>query len=321
MLRPLSLFLLFIIGAKLAAQGPFRPDAVYKDRASRAFGFYQMGEYLKSGLSYDSLFNSYAGRGTKSDKYNAACSWALAENKNKAFFYLEKVAKEDKWDRLSHLMTDTDLRSLRSDSRWEGLIATVSNNKTLAERYLNKPLVTLLDSIYKTDQESRLKIDSIQKKYGMQSPEMASLFKEMGRHDSINRRIVTKIIDSLGWPGPDVVGEQGASTIFLVIQHSDSLTQVTYVQRMREAVKNGKARTQDLALLEDRILTTQGRAQIYGSQLKWNEEAGKYEFFPIMDAANVNKRRNKVGLQPIEVYAKFFGIEYTAPAAKPAVTK
>ena len=86
---------------------------------------------------------------------------------------------------------------------------------------------------------------------------------------------------------------------------------------MQEAVKKGKAQPQDLALLEDRILTNQGKEQIYGSQVRTNEE-GKFEFFPIRDEPNVNKRRASVGLPPLEEYAKYFGITYVLPGAKKA---
>jgi hypothetical protein len=72
-----------------------------------------------------------------------------------------------------------------------------------------------------------------------------------------------------------------------------------------------------LALLEDRILTNQGKEQIYGSQVRTND-AGKYEFYPIMDETNVNKRRASVGLQPLEEYAKYFDINYALPKIKKA---
>jgi len=82
---------------------------------------------------------------------------------------------------------------------------------------------------------------------------------------------------------------------------------------MREAVKNGKALPQNLALLEDRILINQGKPQIYGSQVRLNEKAGKNEFYQIMDEPNVNKRRASVGLPPLEDYAKLFQFEYVLP--------
>jgi hypothetical protein len=60
-------------------------------------------------------------------------------------------------------------------------------------------------------------------------------------------------------------------------------------------------------------LTKQGKKQIYGSQLKTNEKTGKYEFYPIEDEPNVNKRRVAIGLEPLEEYAKRFGLDYTLP--------
>ena len=179
----------------------------------------------------------------------------------------------------------------------------------------NKGLSALLDTVYHDDQSGRLKLDSLQKQFGWKSEQVQSLVKTLIIQDSINLIKVKKIIDTYGWLGPDEVGKQGAQTIFLVIQHADSLTQVTYVPLMREAVKKGKARPQDLALLEDRILTDQGKEQIYGSQVRTNE-AGKYEFYPIKDEPNVNKRRAAVGLQPLEEYAKYFDIKYVLPKSK-----
>jgi len=51
-----------------------------------------------------------------------------------------------------------------------------------------------------------------------------SLLKKLQTKDSINLIKVKKMIDTHGWLGPDEVGKQGAQTIFLVIQHADSLT-------------------------------------------------------------------------------------------------
>jgi hypothetical protein len=186
-----------------------------------------------------------------------------------------------------------------------------------AQSPFNKELSVVLDTIYQADQTDRIKINDLQKQYGWQSEQVQSLLKKMLIQDSINLTKVKKIIDEYGWVGPDEVGKQGAQTIFLVIQHADSLTQITYLPLMREAVKKGKAKPAALALLEDRILTNQGKEQIYGSQVKTND-AGKNEFYPIMDEANVNKRRASVGLQPLEEYAKYFDIIYVLPKSKQA---
>lgn len=299
-----------------SGQNKFKPNEEYTRHSSRALSFYESKKYLQSALSYDSLFKLSKGQGLKSDKYNAACSWALAGDIEKAFFYLNETVIVEKWENLSHMLSDPDLKSLHHDKRWQQLIDIVKLNKEKAEANLNKPLVALLDTIYNEDQIDRRNIDTIQKQFGWPSKQMDSLWKKINYQDSINLIRVKNIIDTYGWLGPDEVGRQGATTIFLVIQHADSLTQVTYVPKMREAVVKGKAQPQNLALLEDRILTMQGKKQIYGSQVRKNEKTGKNEFFPIQDEANVNKRRASIGLQPLEEYAKFFGIEYVLPKTK-----
>lgn len=309
----LSLTLLTIVAF---GQNKFKPNEKYSKHSSRAYSFYEEKKYLQSALSYDTLFKLNKGQGLRSDKYNAACSWALAGNIQKAFFYLNKAVVVDKWINLSHILSDSDLNTLHSDKRWQPLIDTVKSNKEKAEANLNKPLVVLLDTVYNKDQLDRRNIDTVQKQFGWQSMQMDSLWRKINYQDSVNLIWVKNIIDTYGWLGPDEVGEQGATTIFLVIQHADSLTQVTYVPKMREAVKKGKAQPQSLALLEDRILTKQGKEQIYGSQVRRNDQTGNNEFFPIQDEANVNKRRASVGLQPLEEYAKFFGFEYVLPKAK-----
>jgi sucrose-6-phosphate hydrolase SacC (GH32 family) len=240
----------------------------------------------------------------------------LAGNIDKAFLYLNKAVVVDKWSNLFHILSDSDLSSLHADKRWQSLIDTVRSNKEKAEATLNKPLVALLDTVYNEDQTDRRNVETVQKQFGRESKQMDSLWRKISYQDSVNLIRIKNIIDTYGWLGPDEVGQQGATTIFLVIQHSDSLTQVTYVPKMREAVKKGKAQPESLALLEDRILTNQGKEQIYGSQVRRNEQTGKNEFFPIQDERNVNKRRASVGLQPLEDYAKFFDIVYILPKAK-----
>ena len=83
---------------------------------------------------------------------------------------------------------------------------------------------------------------------------------------------------------------------------------------MRAAVNNGDAQSSHLALLEDRVALGQGKKQIYGSQIHRDMKTGKYFVAPIEDERHVNKRRADVGLEPLEVYAKLWGIDYQIPA-------
>lgn len=118
------------------------------------------------------------------------------------------------------------------------------------------------------------------------------------------------ILDKYGWLGANEVGNQGNTTLFLVIQHSDKVTQEKYLPMMREAVKNGKAKGSSLALLENRVALRQGRRQIYGSQIGRNSETKAYYVYPLEDPDNVDKRRSEVGLEPLAEYVNQWQIKW-----------
>lgn len=130
--------------------------------------------------------------------------------------------------------------------------------------------------------------------------------------DSCNLVAVEALIAQYGWPTRSFVGPRGNNTVFLVIQHSDLPTQEKYLPLMEASVAQGESRPADLALLIDRVLMRQGKKQRYGSQVVPDDRGGQ-SFYPIEDEPNVNVRRASMGLQPIEEYAKFFGIDYRLP--------
>ena len=190
--------------------------------------------------------------------------------------------------------------------------ANLANGQSLTKG--NYSLLTAqLDSIYTKDQKYRQMTDSVKAKHGLESKEIKDLWKTINKNDSANLVQVTNILETYGWLGADAVGEQGNATIFLVIQHADQKTQEKYLPMMRQAVKNGKAKGSQLALLEDRVAMRQGKKQIYGSQISRDPKTGKYFVAPIEDEPNVNKRRAAVGLMPLEDYARHFNIEYKLP--------
>ncbi len=154
-----------------------------------------------------------------------------------------------------------------------------------------------LESIYERDQKTRSKGDSTQ---------------YIQYIDSCNLAQVEILIEKYGWMGKSVIGPRGNYTIWLVIQHAELDVQEKYLPFMKASVEKGESTPSHLALLEDRILMRNGQKQIYGSQVVYNDK-GQPEFYPIIDEKNVNSRRLAVGLEPIEEYAKHFGIEYELP--------
>ena len=293
-------------------------QGTYRAQADLANTRYQEGKYTESGKLYDKAFAN--GKPTATDYYNAACSWALAGNKEKAFTYLN-LSVDKGWDNVPHFKSDKDLNSLHADPRWQPLVVRLQSENEKRDAAYNQPLKKELEHIMASDQGVRMKIDSVQKNYGMKSPQWDNLMKEMQAIDDANTKRVTAIIDQHGWPGKSLVGRTGSLAAFLVIQHAENEVQEKYFPLMKAAAEKGELSKANLALLEDRILTDKGQPQIYGSQLRQNPETGQMDFFPIADEANVDKRRAEVGLGPLSEYAKGFGLEYKGPAKAPVAKK
>ncbi|MFN8287540.1 MAG: DUF6624 domain-containing protein [Chitinophagales bacterium] len=130
--------------------------------------------------------------------------------------------------------------------------------------------------------------------------------------DSTNLVQIEELISRYGWLNRSFVGPEGNITCFMVIQHSDSATQEKYFPLLLQSVQQGESSPSNLALLTDRILLHQGKKQMFGSQVV-PDKNGNNVFYPIDDEKNVNTRRANFGMQPIEDYAKLFGINYIPP--------
>ena len=128
--------------------------------------------------------------------------------------------------------------------------------------------------------------------------------------DSTNVKRLEELIDQYGWLGMHKVGNDGAEAVFLIIQHAGLAVQEKYLPKMRESVAAGDFPPTCLAYLEDRIRISEGKPQLYGTQVKVDMETGKPELYPIEDEVNVDKRRAEVGLGPLADYCAEFGIVY-----------
>ncbi|MBQ0768874.1 MAG: hypothetical protein KBT58_06250 [Bizionia sp.] len=293
---------------------PQEPTAEQKAKyialQAEAWSLYESENYLESAKKYSEAFKTTNDLSNTTDRYNAACSWALADEKDSSFIQLFRIAKKGSYTNYDHITTDTDLSSLHSDNRWSEVLELVKKNKIAAEANLDKPLVAILDTIYTEDQGLRREITTVEAQYGRDSDEMKAHWKSIAETDSINLIKIQKILDERGWLGADVIGGKGNMTLFLVIQHSPIEVQEKYLPMMREAAKNNNARPSSLALLEDRVALRTGKRQIYGSQISRDSATGEFYVSPIKNPEGVNKRRADVGLGTIEDYISNWGITW-----------
>lgn len=307
MKNSLALMLLGLLWAQLSfAQN----EDKYAQLIKVAEKQYDEKAFQSSAESYNAAFVSLGNKGYINDRYNAACSWALAHQTDSAFVQLFKIAKSGSYTNYNHLSTDSDLSSLYEDSRWEEVKKLVLANKEKKEANYDKPLVAKLDSIYEDDQSYRRQISDIDKEFGWESPEMKAHWKIIQAKDSVNLIKITQILDERGWLGADIIGGKGNATLFLVIQHADLSIQEKYLPMMREAVKEGNASARSLALLEDRVALRQGKRQLYGSQIGRDQETGKQYVLPLDDPMNVDKRRAEMGLGSLQDYVSRWNITW-----------
>lgn len=299
------LFVLFTVNSACAQD--------YNALISQADSLYKVKNYPASLDAYNEAFKLQMKNPL--DLYNAACSAALTGDKDKAFTYLN-TSFDIGWTNINHAKQDPDLTLLRPDSRWDETIAKLQAKLDILEANYDKPLQQELLEILRTDQLYRVHVDSVRKTYGNDSPQLQELWKKILEIDSVNTLKVTNILDTRGWVGRDVVGNDANMTIFLVIQHAELPVQEKYLPMMREAVKNGNAKASSLALLEDRVLLRNGKKQLYGSQVGYDEATKTYHVQPLEDPDNVDKRRAEMGLGPLANYVKNWGIVWNVEEFK-----
>lgn len=239
----------------------------------------------------------------KNNTYNYACALALAEEYGSAFEYL-KIAIAD--DTTARPFNDPDFYYLIEDPRWEKLEnEMIVRLEAKFSPYVYKDLTKELWRMKIKDQAFYYH-DEI-----TENPILVSAIWEL--KELLNEHNLTQlevIIEEYGWPKKSEVGGMAAGTAFLVIQHSDLETQKKYLPIMTEAANNREAEWSSLAMLKDRINMREGKAQIYGSQIRIDED-GSYMVYEIENPEFVNQRRVEVGLGPIEEYVQKWDIEWT----------
>jgi len=180
----------------------------------------------------------------------------------------------------------------------------------------NKPAVkepALRDELLKrVEQDQAIRNELIS--HGVKDPDKAILAR-MQAIDAANTERMKAIVKQYGWPGPELVGQDGSEAAFLLVQHADLAFQKEMLPLVEKAYKSGGLTGQDYALLLDRVLVGEGKPQVYGTQVKeWKGEEPVLQ--PIEDEPNVDKRRAAVGLFPLAEYRDILKRMYFPPTPR-----
>ncbi len=132
----------------------------------------------------------------------------------------------------------------------------------------------------------------------------SALISALHASDSSNTLWLRNAVAEHGWPDRDVVGADGASAAFLIVQHADQDTtfQAEMLVALTAAFARGQAEGQSLALLTDRVAVARGEPQPYGTQA--NITDGRIVLSPVADSANLDAKRATMGLPPLSEYLR-----------------
>ncbi len=124
---------------------------------------------------------------------------------------------------------------------------------------------------------------------------------EMEQMHFKNADILNDLIEQIGYPTYDKVGEEASEAAWLVIQHA--ISRPDFMVKCRDllevAVSENKANPKNLAYLTDRISVLSGKPQLYGSQFGWDEN-GELNPNRYDDLDKVNYRRKAICLNSLE---------------------
>ncbi|MCD8073269.1 MAG: hypothetical protein LUE10_08975 [Alistipes sp.] len=224
------------------------------------------------------------------------------DDREEAFELLGRLVLEDGL-LLDEIGREEDFAELHGDPRWAAFMEEVEELKS----GYDNPLRLRLKDIQYRDQGIRLVV-----MYSRSHPLADRIHDYMRRIDAQSAREVTAVIDRVGWPGEDMVGSEGAETVFLAIQHADDLeVQQKYIPLLRQAVLEGRAEGWQLAFLTDRILMNQGKKQIYGTQkvISYTDDSESY-IIPLEYPERVDSLRAEIGLEPLAEELGEYGIEW-----------
>lgn len=125
--------------------------------------------------------------------------------------------------------------------------------------------------------------------------------EEMKELHNRNTKILSVIIDKIGYPTKNKVGEVASEAAWLVIQHS--IGQPEFMKKcmnlLEVAVNENIANPKKLAYLTDRIAVFEGKPQLYGTQFDWDQN-GNLSPNIFDDLTKVNERRKSIGLNTLE---------------------
>jgi len=248
--------------------------------AESADAAYDAKNWAECATQWISISERMAGEQRTGALYDAACCYALDGRGDAALSTLEAALDAGYWD-AEHLDADPDLASVRGHAKWPEISARAKASFAAFEKSLGEPALRReLLALAEQDQKAR---------------ELDKDIEAVDRENAIRMR---EIVVKHGWPSKSLVGADGSSAAWLIVQHADHdvAFQRSCLEKMEQLVKSGEAIGKDFAFLWDRVAVNEGRPQRYGTQLDGED------VLPLEDPSNVDARRKALGLSTLAEY-------------------
>jgi hypothetical protein len=158
-------------------------------------------------------------------------------------------------------------------------------------RWTNDSLRRVLLGMAERDQRER-------QDFGTRSTDSAYM-KRLVASDSVLAANVERILDRFGLPTRSMVGAEGARALMLIVQHNGRLQE--RVIALAKAAGHGEVPIGSLAMMEDRLLNSQGKPQVYGTNFPMKPD-GQFALGPTIDWPNLDARRAAAGIPPMALY-------------------
>lgn len=248
--------------------------------AESADAAYDAKDWAECATQWVSISGRMAGDQKSGALYDAACCYALDGRAETAVATLEAALDAGYWD-AEHLEVDPDLGTVHGHAKWTAIVSRVRTSfaafeKSLAEPALRRELLALADKDQRAHDAER-EIEAVEREITVRM-----------------REIVAKV----GWPTKSMVGSDGSSAAWLLVQHADHdlAFQRACLEKMEPLVQSGEAAGKDFAYLWDRVAVSEGRPQRYGTQLDGDD------VFPLEDPGHVDARRKALGMSTLAEY-------------------
>lgn len=298
--------LLLLSAAGLSAQTFYATnDTAYMRLVEKAYDHLRSGACAPCLADYEAAF-AISQRSILSRLRAASCAFACKQEDQWKFHLDTALGKE--WGTVEEILRDKnnkypELTQYRGSAFYDYALQRIEAAKK--QSGYDEALAAELEIILRDDQALRQRLNG-----QATEAEQQEIWRQIAELDSLNLLKIERIFAEHGYPGKSKVGSSLSSAAFLVIQHAGLAHQEKYFPLLEAAANAGELEKSSLALLIDRIRMRKGEKQLYGTQVTDPDGDGKWDFHPIEDEENVDKRRAEMGLGPLAEYARRFGIEY-----------